>query len=85
MPSIVIKVPDPEPGSFNHQRPPGTLLRSQTLHLQEALLRHKKEIEEVLAIDPRSLETEGEVSFYIHKATAILHTHAPKPSGKPVK
>ena len=93
MPSIHIKVPDPEPGSFNHKRPPGTLLRSQTLHLQEALLRHKnetdehkKEIDEVLAIDPRNLKTEGEVSSYIHKATAILHTHAAKPSsGKPGK
>jgi hypothetical protein len=85
MPSIVIKVPDPEPGSFNHKRAPGALLRSQTLHLQEALLRHKKEINEVLAIDPKSLKTEGEVSSYIHKATAILHTYASKPSGKPVK
>jgi hypothetical protein len=85
MPSIVIKVPDPEPGSFNHKRPPGTLLRSQTLHLHEALLRHKKEIDEVLAIDPRSLKTEGEVSAYIQKATAILHTYAAKPSGKLVR
>jgi len=86
MPSILVKVPDPEPGSFNHKRPPGTLLRSQTLHLREALLRHKKEIEEVLAIDPRNLKTEGEVSSYIHKVTAILHTHAAKPSsGKPGK
>jgi len=85
MPQIVIKVPDPEPGSFNHKRPPGTLLRSQTLHLQEALRRHKKELDEVLAIDPRDLKTEGEVSSYIHKVTAILHTCAPKPSGKPVQ
>ena len=85
MPSIVIKVPDPEPGSFNHKRPPGTLLRSQTLHLHEALLRHKKEIDEVLAIDPRNLKTEGEVSSYIQKATTILHTYAAKPSGKPVR
>jgi hypothetical protein len=85
MPSIVIKVPDPEPGSFNHKRPPGTLLRSQTLHLHEALLRHKKEIDEILAIDPRSLKTEGEVSSYIQMATGILHTYAAKPSGKPVR
>jgi hypothetical protein len=85
MPSIVIEVPDPEPGSFNHNRPPGTLLRSQTLHLREALLRHRGAIDEVLAIDPKSLKTEGEVSSYIQKATAILHTYAPKLSGKPVK
>jgi hypothetical protein len=85
MPSIVIKVPDPEPGSFNHKRPPGTLLRSQTLHLHEALLRHRKDIDEILAIDPKSLKTEGEVSSYIQKATAILHLFAPRPSRKPVK
>jgi hypothetical protein len=84
MPSIVIKVPDPEPGSFNHNRPPGTLLRSQTLHLREALLRHRRDIDEILAIDPKDLKTEGEVSSYIRKATAILHTYAPTLSGKPV-
>jgi hypothetical protein len=85
MPSIVIKVPDPEPGSFNHKRPPGILLQSQTLHLREALLKHLKDIEDVLAVDPKSLKTEGEVSSYIQKATAILHTQARKPSERPVK
>ena len=53
--------------------------------LHEALLRHKNEIDEVLAIDPRSLKTEGEISAYVQKATAILHTYAAKPSGKPVR
>jgi hypothetical protein len=85
MPSIIIKVPDPEPGSFNHNRPPGTLLRSQTLHLREALSRHRGDVDEVLAIDPKSLKTEREVSSYIQKATAILHTYGPKLPGKPVK
>jgi hypothetical protein len=85
MPSIVIKVPDPEPGSFNHKRPPSILLQSQTLHLREALLKHLKDIEDVLAVDPKSLKTEGEVSSYIQKATAILHTQARKPSERPVK
>jgi hypothetical protein len=83
MASIVIKVPDPEKGSFNHNRPPGKLLQSQTLHLREALLRHLKDIADVLAIDPNRLKTEGEVSTYIQKATAILHTRAPKPSERP--
>jgi hypothetical protein len=85
MPQIVIKVPEPEKGSFNDNRPPGILLQSQTLHLREALLKHLKDIAEVLSIDPKSLKTEREVSTYIHRATAILHTHAPKPSEKVVK
>jgi hypothetical protein len=85
MASIVIKVPEPAKGSFNHSRVAGKLLQSQTLHLREALLRHLKDIADVLAIDPRSLKTEGEVSAYIQKATAILHTQAPKPAERPVK
>jgi hypothetical protein len=85
MSRIVIKVPEPEKGSFNPNRPPGILLLSQTLHLREALLRHLKDIAEVLAVDPKSLKTEREVSSYIHRATAILHTRARKPSEKVVK
>jgi hypothetical protein len=85
MPSIVIKVPEPAKGSFNRHRAAGKLLQSQTLHLREALIRHLKDIADVLAIDPKSLKTEGEVSTYIQKATAILHTQARKPSERPVK
>jgi hypothetical protein len=85
MTSLVIKVPEPEKGSFNHNRPAGKLLQSQILHLREALLRHLKDIENILAIDPTNLKTEGEVSTYIQKATAILHTHSRKPSERPVK
>jgi len=79
MASIVINVPEPEKGSFNHNRPAGKLLQSQTLHLREALIKHLKDIADVLAIDPKSLKTEGEVSTYIQRATAILHTQARKP------
>jgi hypothetical protein len=82
MASNVVQVPDPEPGSYNHNRAPGKLLQSQTFHLREALLQHLKDLEEVLAIDPSTLKTEGEVSIYIQKATAILHTQAPKPARK---
>jgi hypothetical protein len=85
MASTVIKVPEPEKGSFNHNRPAGKLLQSQTLHLREALLKHLKDLADVLAIDPKSLKTEGEVSTYIQKATAILHTRVRKPSERPVK
>jgi hypothetical protein len=79
MAPIVIKVPEPEMGSFNHNRPAGKLLQSQTLHLREALLKHLKDVADVLAINPKSLKTESEVSTYIQRATAILHTQARKP------
>lgn len=80
--SNVIHVPEPEPGSYNKDRPAGKLLHSQTMHLREALLQHLKVLAAVLAIDPKTLKTEGEVSLYIHEATALLHTHAAKPKRK---
>jgi hypothetical protein len=81
-PSNAIFVPQPEPGSYNKNRPAGKLLQSQTLHLREALIHHLAELSAVLAIDPRSLKTEGDVSAYIHRATAILHTQAAKAGRK---
>lgn len=81
-PSNAILVPATERGAFNPNRPAGLLLRSQTFHLREALLKHLEELAAVLAIDPKSLKTEGEVSSYIHRATAILHTHAARPARK---
>jgi len=73
--AVPILVPQPEPGSYNAKRPAGKLLQSQTLHLREALIKHMADLAAVLEIDPRSLKTEGEVSTYIRRATAILHTH----------
>jgi hypothetical protein len=81
-PSNAIFVPKPAKGSYNTNRPAGKLLQAQTRHLREALLKHLEELAAVLAIDPGSLKTEGDVSAYIHRATAILHTHAPRPSRK---
>lgn len=81
-PSNAIFVPKPEPGSFNKNRPAGKLLQSQTLHLREALIKHLEELAAVLAIDPKSLKTEGDVSAYIHRATSILHTQASRPAKK---
>jgi hypothetical protein len=78
----VIHVPKPEPGSYNKDRPAGKLLQSQMLHLREALIQHLHELVAVLAIDPRLLKTEGDVSSYVERATAVLHTHAAKPTGK---
>jgi hypothetical protein len=77
-----ILVPRPPANAYNHNRPAGKLLQAQTLHLREALIQHMHKLAEVLAIDPRNLKTEGEVSKYIHKATAILHTHSAHDSGK---
>jgi hypothetical protein len=81
-PSNAIFVPQTERGSYNPNRPAGALLKAQTLHLREALLKHLEELAAVIAIDPKSLRTEGEVSAYIHRATALLHTHSPKPPRK---
>ncbi len=81
-PTNAIFVPCCEKGAYNHDRPAGKLLRSQTLHLREALIQHSKELSAVLAIELSSLKTEGEVSAYVHKATALLHTHARQPTGK---
>jgi hypothetical protein len=81
-PTNAIFVPKPAPGSYNKNRPAGKLLQAQTLHLREALLKHLEELAAVLAIDPRSLKTEGDVSAYIHRATAILHTHHARPRRK---
>lgn len=81
-PANAILVPATARGAFNPNRPAGLLLRSQTLHLREALLKHLEELAAVLAIDPKNLKTEGEVSAYIHRATAILHRHAASPARK---
>jgi hypothetical protein len=80
--SNVIHVPDPEPGSYNKDRVAGKLLQSQVLHLREALIQHLGDVVAVLTVNPRSLKTEGEVSAYIHKATALLHTYAAQPGRK---
>ena len=81
-PSKIINVPKPEPDSYNPNRPAGLLLRSQALHIRESLLKHLEELASVLAIDPKSLKTEGDISAYVHKATAILHRHAATPASK---
>ncbi|MGH9643331.1 MAG: hypothetical protein ACRD3Q_13025 [Terriglobales bacterium] len=81
-PPNAIKVPKPEPGSYNASRPAGLLLRAQAVHIREALLKHLEELASILAIDPRSLKTEGDVSAYVHRATAILHTQDARPPKK---
>jgi len=70
-----IVVPLPEAGSYNPERLAGKLLQAQTFHLREALIKHMADLVAIAEIDPRSLRTEGEVSAYIRRATAMLHTH----------
>jgi hypothetical protein len=74
-----IDVPKPQPNSFNPKRPAGLLLQSQALHMREALIKHLEELAKLIAVDPKSLKTEGDVSGYIHRATAILHRQAAMP------
>jgi|SRR5215469_4153273 len=80
--AVPIVVPRPEPGSHNPKRAAGKLLQAQTFHLREALIKHMADLAAILEIDPRSLKTEGEVSTYIGRATAILHTHHPRATRK---
>jgi hypothetical protein len=77
-----IKVPKTDDGAHNPKRAAGKLLQSQTLHLREALLQHLHDLTLVLAIDPRTLKTEEDVSGYIRKAMAILHTHSARSARK---
>jgi len=78
----IIAVPEPEPGSYKPDRAPGTLLRTQVLHIRETLLQHLAEVAKFVAIDPRSLTSEGAVSEYVARAAAILHTDVPPPAPK---
>jgi len=81
-PANAIFVPAAEKGSHNPKRPAGALLQAQALHFREALLKHLEELAAVIAVDPRTLKTEGDVSAYIHRATSILHRHAAGPGRK---
>lgn len=78
----VINVPKTDSGAYNPKRPAGLLLRSQALHMRDALIKHVHELTTLLNIDMQSLKTEADVSGYVHKATAFLHTHPGKPAKK---
>ena len=82
MPPKIIAVPKTDPGAYNPNRPAGTLLQAQALHMREALIRHLHEVTTLLNIDMKALKTEADVSAYVHHATAVLHTHAGKPAKK---
>lgn len=75
MPPRVIEVPKTDPGAYNAGRTAGALLQAQALHMREALIRRLHELATLVNVDPKSLKTEADVSAYIHKATALLHTN----------
>lgn len=75
MPPKVIAVPKTDPGAYNPNRPAGTLLRSQALHMREALIKHVHELIALISVEMNSLKTEADISGYVHRATALLHTH----------
>ena len=76
MPSKVIPVPKTPKEAHNPHRRASSLLRSQALHLREAVKWHVAEAQAILAINPQTLHTEGAVSKYIQTVTAVLHPHA---------
>ena len=78
----IINVPKTEASAYNPKRPAGKLLQAQTQHLREALIKHLHEVSALVAVDVLTLKTEGDVSAYIHKATALLHPHAVRPAKK---
>lgn len=82
MPPRVIAVPQTDRGAYNPNRPAGTLLRSQALHMREALVKHVQELTALVSIDLNSLKSEADISSYVHRATALLHTHRARPRSK---
>jgi hypothetical protein len=82
MPPKVIAVPKTDPGAYNPNRLAGTLLRSQALHMREALIKHVHELTGLISVDMNSLKTEADISAYVHRATALLHTHRERPMKK---
>lgn len=80
--NMLISVPKTPKESFNPDRLASSLLRSQALHLQEALAKHVARIAAVLAINPRTLTSEKQLSGYIKNVTAILHPQGSMRPGK---
>lgn len=82
MPPKVIAVPKTDAGAYNPNRPAGLLLRAQALHMREALIKHVHELTTLIDVDLKSLETEADISAYVHRATGLLHTRHARPAKK---
>ncbi len=81
----VVAIPKPPKSAFDKNRRAGTLLRAQAVHLRHALARHVQKLArhlnkvgELLAADLDAIKTEGDVSEYAKRVTAILHPHGGK-------
>jgi hypothetical protein len=81
----VVPIPRPPKTAFDKNRAAGTLLRAQAVHLRHALARHVQKVArhlskvgELLATDLAAMKTEGDVSDYAKRVTAILHPHGGK-------
>jgi hypothetical protein len=72
----VIKVPKPQEGSFNKNRPVSALLKNQILHLHE--VERKFPPSQHSGIYINAIKTEGEAAAYIKKVTARLHPEGTK-------
>jgi len=82
MPARIVPVPKTPRESYNPDRRASSLLRAQILHLYEALKWHVAEAQALMAINPRRLRTEREVSEYARRVSRVLHPHAAKRQGK---
>jgi len=78
----VVPIPKPPDSAFNKDRHAGTLLLAQTVHLRHALAKHLEKVTRhldkvaaLLAKDINTIKTEGDVSDYAERVTAILHPH----------
>jgi hypothetical protein len=72
----VIKVPKPQEGSFNKNRPVSALLRNQILHMHEVERKFPPSRHSGIYIN--EIKTEGEAADYIRKVTARLHPEGAK-------
>jgi hypothetical protein len=71
--ALYVAVPKTPREAYNPDRPASSLLRSQVLHLREALEWHAAEVQAALAINPKKLRTEREISDYTKRVSRILH------------
>jgi hypothetical protein len=72
----VIKVPKPDPKSYNPNRSITGLVQNQLFHLSVAE-RHLPEHHRS-GIDPYSIDSEGKAAEYIRRLTAKLHPEGAK-------
>jgi|GraSoi_2013_40cm_1033754.scaffolds.fasta_scaffold49635_2 hypothetical protein len=85
----VVHIPKPPKSAFDKNRPAGALLRAQAVHLRHALARHVQKVArhlnkvgELLATDLDAIKTEGHVSDYAKRVTAVLHPRGGKHAHK---